>query len=380
MHVGVNAAACSDFLLFPLFLSITLKMKRVLLCTFLILNWCAGLGPAVAGPITGLVVFGDSLSDAGNVQQRTTALVPLVQPTPGPYYFDGRFSNGPNYADVLSQGLGLGPLARSLAGGDNFAYGGARTSGTPFPNSLVVQDVDDQVSLFLAARTPAAGELFVVFAGADDLLDLLAANGTNVVPSVNSLRTSMTRLYDAGAREFLVMNVPELGATPRYNGDPVQAAAANALTVQFNAALAMSLDALEATEPGLTIHRFDVAGLFNDLLADPAAFGLANVIDPAAPGLEPGDQSYNTGLIAPNVNQYLFWDTLHPTAAAHALLGQQALAIVPEPAGLVLLGFGGLWLISGRRKSRHSNRHRQGGKQTPCRDRLGLTMKKPPIV
>ena len=328
-------------------------MKRALFSAFLILNLCAGIGSAAAGPITGLVVFGDSLSDAGNVQQRTTALMPLVQPTPGPFYFDGRFSNGPNYADVLSQGLGLGPLTRSLAGGDNFAYGGARTFGTPFPNSLVVQDVDDQVNLFLAARTPAAGELFVVFAGADDLLDLLAANGTNVTPSVNSLRTSMTRLYDAGAREFLVMNVPELGATPRYNGDPLQAAAANALTVQFNTALAMSLDALEATEPGLILHRFDVAGLFHDLLANPAAFGLANVIDPAAPGLSPGDQSYNTGLIAPNVNQYLFWDTLHPTAAAHALLGQQALAIVPEPASLLLLGFGGLWLIPGRRKSRH---------------------------
>lgn len=81
-------------------------MKRVLLSTLLILNLCGSIDLAAAGPFTGLVVFGDSLSDVGNVQQRTTQLVPLVQPIPGPSYFNGRFSNGPNYADVLSQGAG----------------------------------------------------------------------------------------------------------------------------------------------------------------------------------------------------------------------------------------------------------------------------------
>ena len=53
-------------------------MKRVLLSTLLILNLCGSIDLAAAGPFTGLVVFGDSLSDVGNVQQRTTQLVPLV--------------------------------------------------------------------------------------------------------------------------------------------------------------------------------------------------------------------------------------------------------------------------------------------------------------
>src|SRR5687768_2236033 len=69
-----------------------------------------------------LYVFGDSLSDAGNVQTVTTGLSPLVPPTPGPYYYNGRFSNGPNFAEVLSEGLGLGAVLPSVLGGDDYAY------------------------------------------------------------------------------------------------------------------------------------------------------------------------------------------------------------------------------------------------------------------
>ena len=68
-----------------------------------------------------------------------------------------------------------------------------------------------------------------------------------------------------------------------------------------------------------------MASLFNQAIANPAAFGLTNVTDSAAPGLEPGDSSYNTGQIVSNPNQYLFWDDLHPTATVHAELAQYAL-------------------------------------------------------
>jgi len=305
-----------------------------------------------AGPFSGLVVFGDSLSDVGNVQQRTTELAPLVQPIPGPYYFNGRFSNGQNYAEVLSQGLGFGPLSRSLAGGNDFAYGDALTTGTTFPNSLVVHDLDDQVNDFLASRTPAASDLFVVFAGANDLLQLIDNNQTDVMPAVNSLRGSLNRLYNSGARDFLVLNIPELGTTPEYNGDPVLSARATGLTVQFNSALNLSLDSFETGSPGATVFRLDVAAVFRDLLATPAAFGFANVTAPAAPGLDPGAQTYDTNQIAANVDGYLFWDTLHPTRATHALLGQRALQAVPEPGSATLVLMGSLWLLSIRQRYR----------------------------
>src|SRR3954447_133547 len=120
---------------------------------------------AAAGPFTNLIVFGDSLSDIGNVQQS------FLTNTPGPYYWNGRFSNGPVYAESLATGLGLPALTRSTAtGGTDYAYGGAKTTGTSFPTSLVVQDIDDQVNDYTAHHNGTANALYVVLAGANDLI------------------------------------------------------------------------------------------------------------------------------------------------------------------------------------------------------------------
>ena len=73
--------------------------------------------PAFASPITQIVAFGDSLSDTGN------DLIAFGSPQP-PYY-QGRFSNGPNWIDDLAGKLGVPDPQPSLAGGTNYAYGGA---------------------------------------------------------------------------------------------------------------------------------------------------------------------------------------------------------------------------------------------------------------
>jgi hypothetical protein len=39
--------------------------------------------------------------------------------------------------------------------------------------------------------------------------------------------------------------------------------------------------------------------------------------------LEPGDLIFDTGDIASNVHEYLFWDELHPTETVHAILAER---------------------------------------------------------
>ena len=276
---------------------------------------------AWAGPYSQLVVFGDSLLDVGNVAQASFGIYP------GPYYWNNRFSNGPVYVESLDTGLGLPPIVRSTAGGSNFAYGGAQTSGTGGLQGLFIKDIDEQVDQFVATRTADPNALYLVSAGANDII-----NGqTNVSIPVNNLSQDLGRLVAAGARQFLVSNLPLLGYTPRFNGNPTTFAQYNALSEQFNASLAVMLDSLQTRNAALSIHRLDVATLFTQAIANPAVFGLTNVTNAAAPGLEPGTSSYDTSKIAPNANQYMFWDDLHPTATVHAELAQFALEALLLP-------------------------------------------------
>jgi phospholipase/lecithinase/hemolysin len=274
-----------------------------------------------AGPYSNLVIFGDSLSDVGNIAAATGGIYP------GPYYYQKRFSNGPVYADALASGLGLPALSPSTATGSNYAYGGAQTTGTGGFNGFFIHDVDEQVDSYLAAHSPDANALYVVFSGANDFV-----NGqTNFQIPANSLAEDIDRLITAGARQFLVMNLPLLGYTPRYNSNATIAAEFNARTTSYNAALTAKIDTLEANHPAATFFRLDVAGLFSAAIADPATFGLTNVTQSAAPGLQIAASSYNTSQIVPNQNEYLFWDELHPTTTVHSILADYALDLVVLP-------------------------------------------------
>src|SRR3954454_455314 len=117
---------------------------------------------AHAGAFSSVVIFGDSLSDIGNIAQ-----APIIN-EPGPYYWNGRFSNGPVYAESFTTGLGLPTLVRSTSsGGTDFAYGGAKPTGTSFPDNIFIQDIDDQVGQYLSSRPPNATALYLVWAGAN---------------------------------------------------------------------------------------------------------------------------------------------------------------------------------------------------------------------
>ncbi len=67
------------------------------------------------------------------------------------------------------------------------------------------------------------------------------------------------------------------------------------------------------------------------VVSNPGAFGFTDVTDPCLVGLTP----------CSNPNQYLFWDTLHPTTAADAILaGQFQSLVTPEPSTFLMLGTG----------------------------------------
>jgi phospholipase/lecithinase/hemolysin len=308
-------------------------LRGRLACALALLALAGGFGRAE--PITQIVVFGDSLSDTGNTYTATGGHVP-----PSPPYAGGRFTSGPNWVQQFAARLGVPSPAPSLQGGTDYAYGYAQTgigsSPTPVPG-VSVPNLYTQVASFLAGHSPAAGQLFAVWAGANDFF----TGHADPAVSAANVAAALQPLARTGATNFLVLNLPALGDTPFGSTLPsAQRQALNALTAAFNSDLSGDLRQLQADAPGITIHTVDTATLLQQVQARPSAYGFTNVTNAALLTGHAGDPGY------------LFWDSVHPTTQGHALIAAAAVQAVPEPAALTLLSLGLAGAALGRRRPR----------------------------
>ncbi|MEO8225329.1 MAG: SGNH/GDSL hydrolase family protein [Gammaproteobacteria bacterium] len=269
---------------------------------------------AQASAFSAMYVFGDSLSDTGNVSLATGGAVP------GAPYVAGRFSNGPIWVDTLSASLGLGAVNPSSLGGKNFAWGGDVTGPaltSTFPTLV------QQAGIYLGGVGGVADSnaLYVVWGGGNDVR---AGNITNSVANLSSIITS---LATAGATQFLIPNLPNIGLTPdAIAAGPATVAGATFLSNTFNAQLAAAMPGL-ASGLGINIISLDVFGFLNNTIANAPGNGFTNT----------NSKCFNVTVCA-TPNQYIFWDGIHPTTAAHQLLGNLAFAtVVPVPQAAFLL-------------------------------------------
>lgn len=304
--------------------------------------WLAA--PADSQAFSSVFVFGDSLSDTGNVFLATGGALPAAP------YSSGRFTNGPVWIQNLSTSLGLGPVVPSLAGGKDYAFGGA-TTAFPATASAAVPNVSQQVGAFvsgLGSNPAPANGLYVVWIGSNDIFGILNSGATPSVSLANTLgaaqaeANAITTLVSAGARNVLVPLVPDLGKTPGVSGAGASAAG-TALAQAYNTALKADLAGLVST-PGLGLGYLDAFLLLDNAVANPAGFGLTNVTAACYAGPYTGG-----GTTCATPGSYLFWDQVHPSATGHTILSQAGLAAVPEPGSLVLL-IGGLAALAVSRR------------------------------
>jgi phospholipase/lecithinase/hemolysin len=311
----------------------------------------SSLALAVPLSFNDIFVLGDSLSDTGNTRSRVPggSFGPVA--TIAGYGSNGRFSNGPVWHEYLADSLGVSRATNSEGGGNNFAFGGAVVDSSAGPSAGILNQ-EAQYDARLAGSSPNASDLYITWAGGNDMRALTTV--TDPIAAINAQLDSfvgvMSRLVANGVGTLLVPNLPNLGAIPEFAGSAAASAAATLASKAWNAGLEQRLISLSATTSA-SIFYFDVFGIFGSILENPAANGFTNT----------EDQCRSVTFFVfenecANSDDFLFWDEIHPTTAAHKFLGLEAFALlasgnkvtVPEPAviWLMLLGIGA---VAGRR-------------------------------
>jgi phospholipase/lecithinase/hemolysin len=278
-----------------------------------------------------MAIFGDSLSDDGN----SHILFPDRAAAP---YYQGRFSNGPVWVDRLASDLGLPAPVASLAKGTNFAYGGAETGFGSSPRGT--PNIDEQIKTYLKTHKPDTGTLIVLWGGSNDVV----YDNRTMPVAVANLSREIKTLSAAGGTTFLVPNLPEWGDAPNWQQDR---AYMNNCSEQFNALLTPELDHLDATL-GIRIFRLDAFGLTQQMRFNPKAFGLTNVTGRALTFGQEGEP-----VVVSKPDQYMYWDGAHFTSTVNRYIGDQAYAILPEPAAIWAIGLIGHRRVSAMETVRH---------------------------
>jgi phospholipase/lecithinase/hemolysin len=315
------------------------RQPRPLLYLFAALLFSFTAVLAQAQEYTSIVVFGDSLSDTGNVAHLTQDKYNLRIPGPYADYTDGRFTDGDDTLPAAQHYFGVWieqyaamlpskPIIKdSLDGGTDYAYGfattgsgtGAFTFGPSDSLSVNVNNIGQQITDYLAT-SPVINDrtLFVVWGGAIDVL--YATSSDDVIKAGINQALNIQRLIDAGATQFIIPNLPPLGSVPRLNGSPTTSIPATKESVLYNQVLTAGLQILHDFDFGRHLHlvQLDVFALFDRIIASPSKYSLADVTDSSQ------------GMYAVDPDTYLFWDDLHPTTRGHNILAITAARVLAK--------------------------------------------------
>jgi phospholipase/lecithinase/hemolysin len=309
-------------------------MSRQWMCLALLLSLPAIASAQSPVSYSSTVIFGDSFADIGNSYN---TLGPIYDPVNDDYedqflvlnYTAGRFTDGFGTvpAAQIYTGLWHEQLTNLLPGvptaqpristfGTNYAWIGATTQGGTSDvsfgsSSIAVHNMGRQVQDYLnSGLAPSATVLYIVMGGSTDLV--ADSSPSSVSATASQITALVQQLVDAGAVNVLVPNLPPLSSNPN---SPIALASAS-----YRTQLATDLAALQAqyVAKGTPFHltQLDLFTLYNNIAANPSAFGFTNVSTPA--------QSLATTQPGGDPDTYWSWDGTNPTTGGHHAIAEAA--------------------------------------------------------
>jgi outer membrane lipase/esterase len=321
---------------------------------------CAGV-QAAPSPYSTMVVFGDSLSDAGQFPDEDGPAGATLRFTNrvGPTYREGSGEVvGLNSSTLLGQRLNIAPndlnastspvnAALGLPDGNNWAVGGDRTDqiydAITLESRVVTPDTSGSGTV-LRTRTgylPANGfradpnALYYLTGGGNDFLQGRVLSGGDAEDAADQLADGAQALQQAGARYIMIWMLPDIGQTPALSGTPLESITSR-LSEEFNEQLVSRLERIDAEVIPLNIPL-----LISETLADPARYGFAADQDLVGTCFS-GDNcdenaTYGINSATPDPNRLFFNDRVHPTAGGQRLLADYAYSLLSAPWEVTLL-------------------------------------------
>jgi phospholipase/lecithinase/hemolysin len=251
-----------------------------------------------------------------------------------------------------------GLFGPSFVPGTNYAVAGATASPTA-TNGTPAISLPNQVGAFSFREGGVAdpNALYVIMIGGNDvrdaaLYDTGSAATDAITAGVGTELAEISTLSAEGAKNFLIVNVPNVGLVPEFaQENPGDAANATAYSISYD-------NQLYAGLKGLGLTDFNLYAFNTYLLDNASSYGFTNTTDPCFANT-PFSAVSATGCVPDgpnsNISSYVYWDHIHPTAGLQALWAEGFRAATPEPStwAMILLGFAGLGYV-GRRKAKTS--------------------------
>ncbi|KAL9607885.1 MAG: hypothetical protein Q9167_007248 [Letrouitia subvulpina] len=254
-------------------------------------------------------------------------------------------ADGPNFVTYLTTLYNSSTITTH-----DFAFSGAKVDQKPTaPNSQgmsstndLVHQISGQFSKFANLSTTSSSSsgagnatswtpsstLFLSFFGINDVIGSYSSadfTTTTLDAVFSSYETSLSTLYDSGARNFLVINLPPLELAPQFNGadDATKAEEVKTAIEAFNGRVPDLLEQLRGTHGDASWQWYDLHELFERTIEDQgqaemAEIGknaLTNVRDKSPPGSSGGGNEGAEG--------YFWLNEIHPTRAVHQVLAKE---------------------------------------------------------
>ncbi len=316
------------------------KLTRITICTFTCIVLILSLSsPLHAEPYAHVVAFGDSLTDHNGLNQ--------YFPEKQPEAFTNCQGTPCVWVEYMAAELDIDP--ESI---DNNAIGGAMSKGHSDEDLQAAIDAGNlpplgmvgQVGTYLneVPEFNSKDTLFTIWIGGNDLRKFILRESSAATPealiqgAMANIKAAMTDLIDAGARNFLVLNLPDLSKTPFAKLVANQLPEENRadalkdiqeLTQGFNKALSVSLEAIEFQNSGVSVVTLDAFSLMNSLINQGV---FENTTDTY---LELDENLEWTGNVNGDAEDFLFYDPIHPMTRAHAIIGEEAATTVETAPG-----------------------------------------------